>query len=59
MKKEKKTLLKCFSYFRKLNFSTPSLKDSYFLGERLFIAISLNIFTSPLIFAIGFGSFYC
>ena len=29
-KNEKDPLLKCFSYFRKLNFSTPSLKNSYF-----------------------------
>ena len=36
-KKKKKTLLKCFSYFRKLNFLTPSLKDSYYLGERLMV----------------------
>ena len=33
-KRKKKTLWKCFSCFRKLNFSTPSLKGSYFLGER-------------------------
>ena len=36
-KKKKKTLWKCFSCFRKLNFSTPSLKGSYFLGEWLMV----------------------
>ena len=30
----KKSLLKCFLYFRKLNISTPTLKN-YFLGESL------------------------
>ena len=36
-KRKKKTLWKCFSCFRKLNFSTPSLKGSYFLGEWLMV----------------------
>ena len=56
----KKSLLKCVLYFRKLNISTPTLKN-YFLGEslRVFHHCFFRCFISTLIFTIVFGCFHC
>ena len=53
-KKEKNTL-KMFFYFRKSNFSTPSLENSYFLREPL--RVFHHCFFRCFHFTIGF--YYC
>ena len=68
---ESKNAVKTFSYFRKLKFSTPSLKNSVFSGEPLrvfhhcffsafihFITVFSGCFVSPLVLLLFFECFH-